>query len=71
MKDLKKLGQTLSKSEQRIINGGLGNRCIPLDDYCRIQTREKGKLVDRFGNFIGCCHVAVSSDTVGPCSHPC
>ena len=73
MKNLEKLGQALSKAEQRIINGGRGLRCIPFPygEYCQIQTRKKGILVDSNGNYQGCCHLAVSSGGVGPCSHPC
>ena len=60
MKDLKKLGQTLSREEQIIINGGLGGpRCVPVDGFCRPQTRENGELRDRDGKFIACCYVAI------------
>jgi hypothetical protein len=73
MKNLKELGKALNKAEQKLINGGLGNRCVPMpnNNWCSIQARQKGRLIDSKGNFIGCCHLPQAADTVGPCSHPC
>lgn len=72
MKNLEKLGKALNKVEQRTINGGIGNRCVPVDNWCSPQTKANGRLIDSNGNFIRCCFLAVSIDTpIGPCSHPC
>ena len=70
MKELAKLGEALSKSEQRKVNGGRGPRCVPVNGYCSPQTKANGKLIDSEGNFISCCFLAEEVNS-GPCSHPC
>lgn len=68
MKELAKLGEALSKSDQKRINGGRGPRCVPF--FCSPQTGANGKLIDSEGNFISCCFLPIEVNN-GPCSHPC
>ncbi|WP_299761354.1 hypothetical protein [uncultured Dokdonia sp.] len=67
LKKILKIGTILNRVEQKTISGGaLENRCIKRSVPCNPQRNLDDWLVNRSGEYAGCCVLPTTPDGPGP-----